>query len=172
MKKTEGSSNISPGNTIILGVGNELLSDEGVGVHLVREIKKREIPAGVTAVEGGTDGFGLLNIITEADRLILVDSLKGGGKPGSIYKFDIKDAPKCPDIFKTSVHQIGILEVINLSGLVGKTPKTTVIGVEPKKINTGLELSPEVKKKIPRIIELIFEVLKKTPAPVSRNTKK
>lgn len=163
---------MSPGNTIILGVGNELLSDEGVGVHIVREIKKREIPAGVTAVEGGTDGFGLLNIITEADRLILIDSLKGGGKPGSIYKFDIKDAPKCPDIFKTSVHQIGILEVINLSGLVGKTPKATVIGIEPKKIDTGLELSPEVKKKIPRVIELIFEVLKKTPTPVPKNTKK
>jgi hydrogenase maturation protease len=172
MKKREGSSNISPGNTIILGVGNELLSDEGVGVHLVREIKEREIPAGVTAVEGGTDGFGLLNIITEADRLILIDSLKGGGKPGSIYKFDIKDAPKCPDIFKTSVHQVGILEVINLSGLVGKTPKTTVIGIEPKKIDIGLELSPEVKKKIPRVIELIFEVLKKTPTPAPRNTKK
>ncbi len=154
------NKNTKEGKIVILGVGNLLLSDEGVGVHVANELMKMELPPEVTVVEGGTDGFGLLNIITEADRLIVVDAVKGGGTPGSIYRFDIDKVQSCPSGFKTSVHQIGILEVINLSGLIGKTPHTTVIGIEPKSLEIGMELSPEIKAKIPRIIELIFDEIK------------
>ncbi|MDI6889351.1 MAG: HyaD/HybD family hydrogenase maturation endopeptidase [Thermodesulfovibrionales bacterium] len=158
----KGGEAISPQKIFILGVGNVLLSDEGVGVHVANELMKMDLPSNVTVVEGGTDGFHLLNVITEADRLIVVDAVKGGGAPGSIYRFDINEVRNCPAGFKTSVHQIGILEVIDLSGLIGKTPQTTVIGVEPKSLELGMELSPEIKTKIPRIIELIFEELKKS----------
>lgn len=148
---------------VVLGVGNELLSDEGVGIHVVKEIQQKNIfPPEIEVMEGGTDGFGLINIITDTDRLIVIDSIKGGSEPGTLYKFDIEDAPGTPDLFKTSVHQIGILEVINLSSLIGKTPKTTVIGVEPKSITTGMELSEDVRAKIPRVIELIKEEVEKS----------
>ena len=63
--------------------------------------------------------------------------------------------------YKTSVHQIGILEVIHLSELVGKTPETTIIGVEPKSLDMGMALSPEVEAKLPRVIELILEEAKR-----------
>jgi len=152
----ENNSNFSK-KILVLGVGNELLSDEGIGVHTVKELSKRELPPEIEIMEGGTDGFGLIHIITETDRLIVIDSVKGGSEPGTLYKFDIKDAPKTPDLFKTSVHQIGILEVINLSSLIGKTPETTVIGVEPKTISTSMELTKEVKAKIPRVIELVLK---------------
>ena len=147
--------------TVILGVGNVLLSDEGIGVHVANELFGMELPPGVSVIEGGTDGFSLLNIITEADRLIVVDAVKGGADPGSIYRFNVDDVRSVPSGFRTSVHQVGILEVIDLSGLIGKTPKTTVIGVEPKSFEMSLELSPEIKEKIPRIIELVFEELGK-----------
>jgi len=142
---------------LVLGVGNELLSDEGVGVHTIKAMSKLELPPEVEIMDGGTDGFSLINVIVEADRLILIDCVKGGSKPGTIYKFNIEDAPSCPDKFKTSVHQISILEVINLSELVGKTPETTVIGVEPKSISTSMELTDDVKTKIPKIIDLVLE---------------
>lgn len=142
---------------LILGVGNLLLSDEGVGVHVARKMMEMDFPPQVRVVEGGTDGFGLMHVLLEADRLILVDAVKGGGSPGSIYRFEIEDCPPFPDIFKTSVHQISILEVINLSGLIGCTPRTTVIGVEPKSLEMGMDLSPEVEVKIPRVIKLIRE---------------
>jgi hydrogenase maturation protease len=151
---------ISPQKIVILGVGNLLLSDEGVGVHVATELMKMDLPQEVSVVEGGTDGFGLLNIITEADRLIVIDTVKGGGAPGSIYRFNIDKVQSCPSGFKMSVHQIGILEVVNLSGLIGKTPHTTVIGIEPKSLDIGMELSPEIKAKIPRIIELVLAELK------------
>lgn len=158
---SKGGETISPQKIVILGVGNLLLSDEGVGVHVANELMKLDLPQGVTVVEGGTGGFRLIDVITEADRLIVIDAVKGGGAPGSIYRFDIDEVQSCPSGFKTSVHQIGILEVITLSGLIGKTPCTTVIGIEPKSLEIGMELSPEIKAKIPRIIELIKEELKR-----------
>jgi hydrogenase maturation protease len=157
---SKGGDSVSPLKIVILGVGNLLLSDEGVGVHIANELIKRQLPSGVEVIEGGTDGFRLLNVITEADRLIVIDAVKGGGTPGSIYRFNIDDVQNCPPGFKTSVHQIGILEVINLSGLIGKTPHTTVIGIEPKSLEMSMELSPEIEEKIPRIIELVLEELK------------
>jgi len=168
LKKRQSPSDEYPGpgedasspKTVILGIGNVLLSDEGIGVHVANELSGMVLPPGVSVVEGGTDGFRLLNIITEADRLIVVDAVKGGAEPGSIYRFNVEDVRNVPPGFRTSVHQVGILEVIDLSGLIGKTPKTTVIGVEPKSLDMSLELSPEIKEKIPRIIELVFEELK------------
>ena len=164
---SKGGDKVSPLKIVILGVGNLLLSDEGVGVHVANELVKLELPPGVTVVEGGTDGFRLINVITEADRLIVVDAVKGGGAPGSIYRFDINEVQNCPSGFKTSVHQIGILEVINLSGLIGKTPQTTVIGIEPESLEMGMELSPEIKSKIPRIIELVWDELKNLTCSVN-----
>jgi len=142
---------------LILGVGNLLLSDEGIGVHVAQKMMKMDFPPEVQVLEGGTDGFGLMHVLLQADRLILVDAVKGGGPPGSIYRFQIGDCPPFPDTFKTSVHQISILEVINLSGLIGSTPQTTIIGVEPKSLEMGMELSPEIEAKIPKVIQLIKE---------------
>ncbi len=157
-----GGDTVSPKKTVILGVGNILLSDEGVGVHVANELMKMDLPPDVLVVEGGTDGFRLLNVITEADRLIVIDAVKGESVPGSIYRFDIDEIRDVPSGFKTSVHQIGILEVIDLSGLIGKKPYTTIIGIEPKSLEMSMDLSPEVREKIPRIIDLVFEELKRS----------
>jgi hydrogenase maturation protease len=142
---------------LVLGVGNLLLSDEGVGVHVAQRMMAMDMPPEVQVVEGGTDGFGLINVITQADRMILIDAVKGGGQPGSIYRFEIEDCPPYPDIFKTSVHQISILEVINLSSLIGSTPRTTIIGIEPACMEMGMQLSSPVEAKIPRVIQMIKE---------------
>jgi len=142
---------------LILGVGNLLLGDEGVGVHVAQRMMEMDYPPEVKVLEGGTDGFGLMHVLLKANRVILIDAVKGGGPPGSIYRFEIEDCPPFPDIFKTSVHQISILEVINLSGLIGPTPRTTIIGVEPKCMKMGMELSAEVEAKIPKVIQLVQE---------------
>jgi len=114
-------------------------------------------PPEVEVVEGGTDGFGLIHVLTRADRLILIDAVKGGETPGSVYRFDLEECRPFPDLYKTSVHQISILEVLNLSGLIGSSPRTTIIGVEPKSLQMGMELSPEVEAQIPKVINLVKE---------------
>jgi hydrogenase maturation protease len=160
-KIKKGGEKSSPPKIVILGVGNLLLSDEGVGVHIANELLKMNLPPEVSVIEGGTDGFRLLNIITEANRLIIIDAVKGNALPGSIYRFDIGEVQNSPAGFKTSVHQIGILEVLDLSELIGKTPHTTVIGIEPKSLEMGMDLSPEIKTKIPKIIQLVLDELER-----------
>jgi hydrogenase maturation protease len=154
-RKTESSTEGQEKKIIILGVGNLLLSDEGVGVHVAQKLMDTTFPPEVEVVEGGTDGFGLINILLRADHLILIDAVKGGGKAGSIYRFNLEECRPFPDIYKTSVHQISILEVINLSGLIGPPPRTTVIGIEPKCLQMGMELSPEIESQIPKVISLV-----------------
>jgi hydrogenase maturation protease len=143
--------------TMILGVGNLLLRDEGVGVHAAVNLQEFPLPDHIEVVEGGTDGFKLFHIIMEADRLIVVDCVKGGDEPGSIYRFDIDDYDHFPDIYKTSVHQISIEEVITLSGTMRTPPRTTVVGVEPDELFMSMELSETVRSKLPKVLEIVLE---------------
>ncbi|MDY6843010.1 MAG: hydrogenase maturation protease [Thermodesulfobacteriota bacterium] len=144
-----------PPKILVLGVGNLLLSDEGVGVHIAQKLLTMDLPTEVEVIEGGTDGFGLINIISEADHVVVVDAVRGGGSPGSIYRFGIQDIRDSSHFFKTSFHQVGILEIVSLSGLLGRVPETTVIGIEPKSVTVGMDLSPEIQGRVSRIIELI-----------------
>ena len=145
------------GRTIILGVGNVLLRDEGVGVHVATNLQGYPLPDNFEVVEGGTDGFKLFHIIMEADRLIVVDCVKGGDEPGSIYRFDMDDFDEIPDLYKTSVHQVSITEVVNLSGTMRTPPRTTIIGIEPAELIMSLELSSAVQAKVPKVLEIVLE---------------
>ena len=152
MEKSE-----TDGKTMILGVGNLLLRDEGVGVHAAVNLQEYPLPENIEVIEGGTDGFKLFHLIMEADRLIVVDCVRGGDEPASIYRFDIDDFDHFPDIYKTSVHQISITEVVNLSGTMRTPPRTTIIGVEPEEISMSMELSPSLQAKLPSVLEIVLE---------------
>ncbi|MFH1842723.1 MAG: HyaD/HybD family hydrogenase maturation endopeptidase [bacterium] len=155
---TRGGDNAPPLRITILGVGNLLLTDEGVGVHVAQALLSGlyPLPSEVEVIEGGTDGFGLLHIITATDYLIIIDAVKGGDEPGAIYRFDVADITTSVDTFKTSVHQISILEVLNFAELVGNKPETIIFGVEPESTSPSLELSPCIAAKLPRIIESVL----------------
>jgi hydrogenase maturation protease len=156
---------VARGNTVILGVGSLLMRDDGVGVHAANQLERLSLPDGVEVREGGTDGFKLINIILKAGRLILVDSVKGGGEPATLYRFDVTDCKEIPEQYKTSVHQIGMYDVIAMAELVGPTPRTTIIGVEPAEISMSMELSDAIRGKLPRICELALEAAGVDPAP-------
>jgi hydrogenase maturation protease len=145
--------------TMVLGVGNLLLSDEGVGVHVVKRLMEMPLPPGVEVIDGGVGGLGLMGTLIGADRLIVIDAVRAGEAPGSIYRFGIEDLTKYPERYKMSVHEIGIVEVLHLSRLLGRIPKTTIIGVEPKSLEMGMDLSPEIHARVPRIIELVLDEL-------------
>jgi hydrogenase maturation protease len=142
---------------MILGVGNLLLRDEGIGVHAAVNLQNFALPHHVEVVEGGTDGFKLFHLVMETDRLIVVDCVKGGDEPGSIYRFEIEDYDHFPDIYKTSVHQISIEEVITLSGTMRTPPRTTIVGIEPEEVFMSMELSNTISSKLPKVLEIILE---------------
>lgn len=158
MEVTERSEPV-PAQTLILGVGNLLLSDEGVGVHSSHELMKMKLPPGVSVVEGGTGGLNLLNLIHDVDRLIVIDAVKGEEAPGSVYRLDMDEIREHACGLITSVHSLGVREVLDLCALLGKEPLTTVIGVEPKSLAIGTELSPEVKAKMPLILRMVLQEL-------------
>lgn len=139
--------------TVVLGMGNLLLRDEGVGVHVARALKKLSLPTDVEIVDGGTS---LDPLFLEVDKLIVVDAVRGGGEAGAIYRFRPQDIESAPGVM-TSVHQIGLVEGLRMASYAGVEPREIVIiGVEPKEIDWGLELTPELERKIPQLMELVL----------------
>ncbi len=145
---------------VILGVGNILLKDEGIGVCVAKEMEKLKLPDNVRVLDGGTLGIDLLNLIEDADKLIIIDAVKTGAEPGAIFRFrpeDIETITKAP---KTSLHQIDLYETLKIAKLMEKYPETIVIGIQPKTMEWGMELTPELSEKIPEIIKCVLEELK------------
>jgi len=153
--------------TVVLGTGNELLRDEGVGVHTIR-ILQAELPPSRTDIEiidGGTSP-DICHLIQGADKLVIVDAVKGGCEPGTIYRFN-PDQTLAETGVATSVHQIGILENLRMMEFLGGKPKETVIiGIEPAEVELGLELSQALQGQMPKIIET---VLAEIGLPLSTN---
>jgi hydrogenase maturation protease len=146
---------------VVLGVGNILLKDEGIGVRVVEEFDRRyRVPANVRIVDGGTQGLWLMSTIQEADHLIVVDAVLGGGEPGTLYRLERKDLPVGLRA-KQSAHDSDLVEALNLCGLMETEPKSVVvIGVQPEDISPyGIELTPAVAAKIDQLLERVVEEL-------------
>jgi len=141
----------------VVGVGNILLKDEGIGIHVVQAL--REVIGNRTDVElidGGTSPDALLGL-EAVPRLILVDATRGGGPPGSIYRFHPSDISVESQSI-TSLHQIGLLDSLKMMQLGGSQPDDIIIiGVEPKEIDWGMELSPELMQKLPQIVREVMK---------------
>jgi hydrogenase maturation protease len=137
--------------TLVLGVGNLLLGDEGVGVHVVRALEQR-LPPDVVALEVGTAFLDALPAIEKADRIIVVDAMQAGGAPGSVYRIPFEDCarPECI----ASLHGFDLSRTLYLAGR-SIPPEVIVIGIEPSRIAWGLEVSPEVRDAIPAVISAI-----------------
>lgn len=153
---------------IVLGIGNEILTDEGVGIHLIRALHQERLPDNVELIEGGTGGMELLPLIEEADRLIVVDAVKADTEPGAIFKFTPDDINIIPPEYQVSAHQVGLMEVLHLARVMEKLPETVIFGIQPGKIDWGMELTPEVAEKVPRLVELVLEEIKKDSAGAAK----
>lgn len=143
--------------TVVLGVGNELFQDEGVGVHTVRILQTKLTPSNgeVKAIDSGTSP-DIWPLIDGANKLIIVDAVRGGCEPGTIYRFTPQQIVADRGLI-TSVHQMGILENLSLMELVGGKPEETVIiGVEPAELEPGLELSAKLQARMPKIIQTVL----------------
>jgi hydrogenase maturation protease len=145
---------------VILGVGNILLKDEGVGVRVIERLGDNyRFPPSVTLVDGGTLGLKLLGTVAETDHLIVVDAVKNGGLPGTLYRFKPGDIPTRVK-YKHSLHQVDLLEALTVSQSIGNTPETVIIGVEPEDTSPwGMELTPAVQEKVPELMYLVLKEL-------------
>ncbi|MFH0924711.1 MAG: HyaD/HybD family hydrogenase maturation endopeptidase [bacterium] len=149
---------------LILGVGNYLLKDEGVGVHIAKQLMTMKLPSCVEVMDGGTIAYDLLPFIEGKDKLIVLDAIKANDKPGSLYRFSPHDINLLSSK-KISLHQVELLDILNIAEITAHLPETIIFGVEPKEINFSLELSSEVKEVIPKVIELVLQEVQCTNYP-------
>lgn len=150
-----------PPRVLILGVGNLLRGDDGFGVHLVGSLADTVLPPNVQILEAGTVSHQLIPLLGEIDRLIVIDVVDAGDKPGSIFRFSPDDM-RFPSGQMASLHQISLIDVLSMAELTGAKPETTIIAVQPKDVAAwSLTLSEEVSAVMPKVRELIFEELDK-----------
>jgi hydrogenase maturation protease len=141
---------------LVVGVGNELLTDDGVGVHAVRQLQRESLP-GVTVVEIGTAILHGLSFVEEADRVLVIDAARGGQPPGTIYRFEAREGVRDGGI--NSIHALGLHEAARLLLAGGRVPPVTVLGVEPESLGYGMALSGPVQAALPRVVSLVRETI-------------
>lgn len=145
---------------LVLGIGNILLSDEGLGVRAVELFQEQySFKRDVSCIDGGTAGLGLLSYIRDFTHIIIIDALSAKGAPGAVIRIPGSDIPAWPALKSTSAHQLGVRELLTLARFEGLNPEVTIIGIIPKDISAGLELTPEVKGSLPEAVRLITEEL-------------
>lgn len=145
-------SSVRPEKVVVLGVGNLLMSDEGLGVRCVLELERAGgLPAGVRVVEGGTSTHELLEDLEDLDVLVIVDAVAAGQQPGAVLRFEGSQVPAAfSNTF--SPHQHGINDLLASLAFLGRAPRRVILlGVQPERLALGMELSPTVEAVMPEL---------------------
>ena len=146
---------------VVLGVGNTLLEDEGIGVYAAEALESRyHLPPDVRVVDGGTAGMELLECVEDLDKLIIIDCVRVNQPPATVIR-RVND--EVPAFFRTKIspHQIGISDVLAALQLRERFPKQlALIGIQPQSLETGTELTPEVAATMPKVLEMVIEELR------------
>ena len=142
---------------LVLGVGNILLRDEGVGVRVVERLEERySFSPNVEVMDGGTLGLKLMDAMISCTYLIVVDAVLNGGSPGSIYRLTGDQIGKSL-AFKNSLHQTDLIETLVCCELVSHRPETVVIGIEPKDYSPWSDkLTATIRKRLGTITKTVL----------------
>jgi hydrogenase maturation protease len=150
---------------LVLGIGNILLRDEGVGVRAVEELRGVPLPEDVELVDGGTCGADLVELLADRRKVIVIDALQTDEPPGSVFRLTAAELMPSPGDC-ISLHQLGLVESLNIAAQLGCAPEEVVIfGIQPGTIAPGLELTAEAAAAIPLVIRSVLAEL--TPAKMN-----
>lgn len=143
-----------------MGLGNILLRDEGVGVHIIKTLKEAyDVPENVRLIDGGTMGLDLLPFIEGMDRVLIIDAVNLNKEPGTIEIIENDDIPSFISK-KISIHQIGLPDVLAASRLLEITPGwTTLVGIQPESIGTGIEMTGALRNNFKRLLDTVIKIL-------------
>lgn len=147
---------------VVLGVGNPLMGDDGLGIAAVAQLRDRWQDApGVMIVDGGTWGMNLLPIIEQARRLLIIDAIDRGLEPGSSIVLERDEIPRY--FGRTlSPHQLDLREVLALAELRGNLPRETIaIGIQPDRLEVSLDLSSVVATGLPGLLSDVDDLLRR-----------
>lgn len=145
---------------LVLGVGNLVMGDDGIGVRVVQELAARfQFPCGVTILDGGTLGLDLLPHLEGVERLLIIDAVMTGGVPGTLTRMT---GDEIPILFasKLSPHQMGLQDLLAVARLLGHEPQEMVLwGVQPAAIDMTMEISPMVAGQMEPLVQCCLDEL-------------
>ncbi|MGA7892503.1 MAG: HyaD/HybD family hydrogenase maturation endopeptidase [Candidatus Sulfotelmatobacter sp.] len=143
----------APATCVVLGLGNTLHSDDGIGPQAIERLKNdSRVPEDVTLIEGGTLGLELLTYIGDCSDLLVLDAVDVGQPPGTLVRMSSQELQTLPG--KGSVHQLGLADLlVALRVLASRTPEVVLLGVQPASVEWGTELSPAVAAALPALAD-------------------
>jgi len=152
--------------TLVLGLGNILLRDEGIGVWLAEALRRQfEFPPEVTVLEGGTLGLDLLPRLEGVERLLLIDAVQLGRGPGEVARLVGDEVPAALEV-KLSPHQVGVQDLLAAARLMDRDPPVVILwGMEPERLDPGIGFSPSVAAALPRLETQVLEELRRWGVP-------
>jgi hydrogenase maturation protease len=160
---------VNPARVLVLGLGNVLLQDEGLGVKaLKRLVEQYQLPDNVRILDGGTLGMHLFPYLDGCTHLLILDAVETDSPPGTSARIE---GPALEQALssKLSMHQAGVPELLAVGRLVGNLPaKVVVCGLQPETVEWGLDLSPTIAGKMDRLVSLTIEELRRWGVPVER----
>jgi len=141
----------------VVGVGNALLSDEEVGVHVLRAPREFPLPAHVRVFELGIRGLELLEAVEDFSKVVIVDATESGAVHGSIQGWGLGEIIDTSGPRMISLHEIDLLTTLKIGRATGRLPdEVVIVGIGPKLVSPGLELAPELKAKFTQLLDLVL----------------
>ncbi len=145
-------------HTLIMGLGNPLRGDDGVGIRAAELLAGRALPEGVEVIDAGTRGLDLVNLMEGWPRVVLIDAAYVGKAPGEFVRFTPDEANLLGDDEYLSVHAAGLREALLLARVLGVLPDEVIVyGVQPSHVDWQEGLSPEVEAALPKLVEAILK---------------
>ena len=153
-------SSAAPPSILVLGIGNLVMSDDGVGVRVVQRLQREyRFPDNVEIMDGGTLGLDLLPRLEEITHLILVDAVETGQKPGSCIRLSGQELPVALET-RLSPHQMGLKDLLAVSELMGHIPREMIlIGIQPGCIEMDIGLTAEIESELDRLVAAVLAEL-------------
>ena len=141
---------------VVIGIGNLLLMDEGIGVHTINELEKHDLPESIEIYDGGTGGFKLIDLMHGAARVIFIDAVETGKVPGTVTIFSAEEVRSIYNKKKYSLHDTDLMEIIKMTEMLGNPPMIEIVGIQPKTISYGTTLSKELADSMSNIINTVL----------------
>ncbi len=142
--------------TLIIGLGNPLRGDDGIGVRVAQALAEQKLPPGVDVVDGGTQGLGIVNLLQGRQRVIFVDAANIGAAPGQFRRFTLDEARLPGNNRRLSLHNANLQDALLLAQALNMLPSEVVIfGVQPDSLQWKASLSPAVEAALPQLLEAV-----------------
>ena len=147
-------------NIRVIGIGNPLRGDDGIGLAVVEALQRGRLPAGVEIIEGGEVGVGLIGLMEGADSVVLVDAAEMGLEPGAFRVFGLNEITVAGETLGCSAHEVRVGVALRMAEALECLPQDVkVVGVQPKQMDWGIGLSYEVSEALEKVAEAVWEIL-------------